>query len=160
MVRCKKLQKKHKPVQGKKKHRKDRKKSRVQYVTDNRLREVWDEKLTTKQNLTKYTLKELYYDSLPDPEDIPEKGKERKLCWRDADVVRDLVAKFGDDAARMARDHKTNIYQWSERECRLRVERLKKGLINTEHQENLAGRGLDQDKVLSRKQKQRNEFGH
>jgi hypothetical protein len=93
------------------------------------IKEKYDKNKTMLQNLNQTDLKEMFGKNLPTH--IPDAPlNPPKVSERDARVCEKLHAKFGNDFAAMARFHKFNIFQWTEPQCKRKVELWQSGQVS------------------------------
>ena len=135
-------------------HRKQKllRKFKTKFVRDPKVQQVWDHNLTTSQNYAKLGLEanpnaysalresikgaegslealdEARLFDVPDSDFLAERNPKRVANYvseEESKYLRKLLAKYGDDYSKMARDIKTNNMQWTEQKLRRRCARLK-----------------------------------
>jgi hypothetical protein len=98
-------------------------------IREDAIKEKYDKNKTMLQNLNNTDLKEMFAKKLPTH--IPDAPlNPPKVSERDAPVCQRLQAKFGNDYAAMARYHKVNIFQWTEAQCKRKVEMWQSGQVS------------------------------
>eukprot|EP01056_Protomagalhaensia_sp_Gyna25_P001044 Protomagalhaensia_sp_Gyna_25__1043@NODE_1502_length_1781_cov_47_876005_g1217_i0_p2_GENE_NODE_1502_length_1781_cov_47_876005_g1217_i0NODE_1502_length_1781_cov_47_876005_g1217_i0_p2_ORF_typecomplete_len213_score47_42Nop16/PF09420_10/3_8e12Nop16/PF09420_10/1_6e03_NODE_1502_length_1781_cov_47_876005_g1217_i054692 len=85
-------------------------------IKDPKVRQLWDPKKPPSVNFENIE-GTVFSDRLPHE----HTSTVSKLGELDAAIIKKLIARFGDDVQRMARDHKTNRWQWTEGELRRKL---------------------------------------
>lgn len=98
-------------------------------ITEGAIKKTYDKNKTMLENLRKTDLKEMFGKNLPTH--IPEQPlNPPKVNEVHAAACAKLVARFGEDYSAMSRFHKINTYQWTEKECKRKVEMWKAGQVS------------------------------
>uniref|UniRef100_M4C5T2 Nucleolar protein 16 n=1 Tax=Hyaloperonospora arabidopsidis (strain Emoy2) TaxID=559515 RepID=M4C5T2_HYAAE len=134
-------------------HRKQKllRKFKTKFVRDPKVQQVWDHNLTTYQNYVKLSLEanpnahhalrdsikdaegslealdEARLFEVPDSDFLVERNTKRVANYvseEETKYLRKLIAKYGEDYTKMARDIKVNNMQWTEQKLRRRCARL------------------------------------
>lgn len=86
-------------------------------MRDRVLREKWNNRKSPQANFAMFSIGD-FEDQLADDDQLQIKTPEKKLNEMETKIISKLIEKHKDDYAKMSRDTKVNVYQWTATKCK------------------------------------------